>query len=154
MNNNEKLRLREREVLPTEEVLKQALCDSYAAYETFLKALPGLDIVQEWMWYTPNKAWFARGQYCGTTPHGKVKKEKTLYWLHVFEGYFCVVVWFKEKNRMEALNAGVSEKTQHLIFDGATMGKMPTFPVVFNISNVEPLDDIYTLIDCKKRIEG
>ena len=153
MNSNEKLRLREREVLPTEEVLKQVLDGSYAAYETFQDALSGIGIEQEWQWYTPHKAWFARGQHRWTTSRGTMK-EKTLYWLHVFEGYFSVAIWFKEKNRMETLNADVSEKTQHLILDAATAGKMPTFPVVFNITTAEPLADLYALINCKKRIEG
>jgi len=152
MNNNEKLQLRDREALPTDEALAQALGDSYAAYETFQAALPGIDIEQEWQWYTPHKAWFARGQYRRTTSRG-VKKEKTIYWLHVFEGYFCVVVWFKEKNRMEALNADVSEKTQHKILDARTAGKAPTFPVVFDVTTAEPLADIYGLINHKKRIE-
>ena len=153
MNNNEKLQLRERTVLPTGEVLEQVLGSSYAAYETFQKALPAIDIVQEWQWYTPHKAWFARGQHRWTTSRG-TKKEKTLYWLHIFEGYFSVVVWFKEKNRMEALNAGVSEKTQHKILDAKTAGNVPTFPVVFDITTAESLADIYGLINHKKRIEG
>jgi len=76
-----------------------------------------------------------------------------LYWLHVFDGSFDVAVWFKEKNRMEALGSDVSDKTQQLILDADTMGKMPTFPVVFEITTTEPLADVYELIECKKRLE-
>ena len=153
MNNNEKLRLREREVPPTDKVLEQVLGDSYAAYETFQKALSDIDIEQEWQWYTPHKAWFARGQYRWKTTRG-VMKAKTLYWLHVFDEYFSVVVWFKEKNRMEVLNSNVSEKVKHMILDAKTMGNMPTFPVIFNITTAKQLDDIYELIRCKKRLES
>ena len=64
-----------------------------------------------------------------------------------------MAVWFKEKNRAEVLMADVSEKTKRLIRDAETMGKMPTFPVMFDITTVEPLADIYTLLDCKKRLE-
>ena len=152
MNDYDDLRLRDPKVTPTNEVLEQVLGSSYAAYEIFQNGLPNLEIEQEWQWYTPHKAWFARGQHFWTTPRG-TKKEKTLYWLHVFEGHFNVVVWFKEKNRTEALNAGISEKTKNLIRDAKTMGKMPTFPVAFDITTVKPLADVYTLIDCKKRIE-
>ena len=152
MNDREKLRLREPEVTPTSEVLEQALGDSYAAYETFQEALPSLEMEQEWQWYTPHKAWFAKGQHWWTTPRG-TRKEKNLYWLYVYEGYFSVAVWFKEKNRAEVLRTDVTEKTKQLISDAKTMGKMPTFPVVFDITTVEPLADIYTLLDCKKRIE-
>jgi len=111
-----------------------------------------LEMEQEWQWYTPHKAWFAKGQHWWTTARG-TRKEKNLYWLYVYEGYFSVAVWFKEKNREEVLRTDVTEKTKQLIRDAKTMGKMPTFPVVFDITTVEPLADIYTLLDCKKRIE-
>jgi len=152
MNDHEKLRLREPEETPTSKVLEQTLGDSYAAYEAFQDALPNLEMEQEWQWYTPHKAWFAKGQHWWTTPRG-ARKEKNLYWLYVYEGYFSVAVWFKEKNRTEVLMADVSEKTIQLIRNAKTMGKLPTFPVVFDITTVEPLADIYALLDCKKRLE-
>ena len=152
MNKRENLQLRDSKALPTSDVLAQTLGDSYAAYETFQEALPLFEIEQDWQWYTPYKAWFAKGQHWWTTPRG-ARKEKTLYWLYVYAGYFSVAVWFKEKNRNEILGADVSEKTMQLIRDAETMGKLPTFPVVFDITTVESLADIYALIDCKKRIE-
>lgn len=152
MSDTGNLRLRDPAITPTSEMLEQVLGGSYAAYEAFQDALPGLDIEQEWQWYTPHKAWFAKGQHFWTTPRG-TRKEKNLYWLHVFEGYFSVAVWFKEKNRTEVLMANVSERTKKLIHDAETMGKMPTFPVVFDITTAEPLVDIYVLLDCKKRLE-
>ena len=152
MDKSEMLRLRDPEVAPTGVVLEQVLGDSYAAYEILQDELPRLEIEQEWQWYTPHKAWFGRGQHFWTTPRGN-HKEKTLYWLHVFEGYFDVAVWFKEKHRMEATNANVSERTRQMILDAKTMGKVPTFPVIFNITTPEPLADLFTLIECKKLIE-
>ncbi len=152
MNNHEKLRLRDPGLLPTSELLEQTLGDSYAAYETLQDALPGLEMEQAWQWYTPHKAWFAKGQYFWTTPRG-TRKEKNLYWLHVYEGYFSVAVWFKEKNRLDVLSADVSETTKELIRNAETMGKVPTFPVVFDITTAQPLTDIYALLDCKKRLE-
>jgi len=152
MSNHENLRLKDPDVTPTSAILEQILGDSYIPYETFQEALPHLDIEQAWQWYTPYKAWFAKGQHWWTTPRG-AKKEKTLYWLYVYEGHFDVAVWFKEKNRGEILNADVSEKTKQLISEAKTMGKMPTFPVVFDITTTEPFADIFALIDCKKRLE-
>ena len=152
MDKHDTLQLRDQRVTPTSEVLELALGESYGAYTAFLDGLPGLEIAQEWQWYTPHKAWFARGQHRWVTSRGTAK-EKTLYWLHVFDGSFDVAVWFKEKNRMEALEANVSDKTQQLILDAGTMGKMPTFPVVFEITTIKPLADVYTLIECKKRLE-
>lgn len=111
MNSNENLQLKNPEVMPTREMLENILGGSYAAYEALQDALPILEMEQEWQWYTPYKAWFARGQHFWTTKRG-TKKEKTLYWLYVYEGYFSVAIWFKEKNRMELLNANVSEKNK------------------------------------------
>ena len=152
MEKHDNLQLRDQRVAPTSDVLELTLGKSYGAYTAFLEGLPGLEIEQQWQWYTPHKAWFARGQHRWTTSRG-TQKEKTLYWLHVFEGSFDVVVWFKEKNRMEALSANVSEKAQQLIIEAKTAGKMPTFPVAFDITTTQPLADVFALIECKKRLE-
>ena len=152
MNNHKDLQLREPDVMPTNTILEQILGDSYAAYEIFQDALPSFEMEQEWQWYTPYKAWFAKGQHWWITPRG-TRKEKNLYWLYVFEGYFSVAVWFKDKNRQELLNADVSEKTKELIRDAKTMGKLPTFPVILDVTTAEPLADIYVLLNCKKRME-
>jgi len=64
-----------------------------------------------------------------------------------------VAIWFKEKSREEVLKADVGEKTRQLICDAKTMGKLPTFPVMFDITATEQLEDIYVLLDCKKRLE-
>jgi len=152
MIKNENLRLKESAITPTCHIVEQALGNSYVAYEAFQKALPSQEIVQEWQWYTPYKAWFAKGQYNYTTPRG-TKKVKTLYWLYVFDGYFDVAIWFKEKNREEILKANVSEATIGRITSAETMGKLPTFPVVFKLTETEPLADIYTLLEYKKRLE-
>jgi hypothetical protein len=64
-----------------------------------------------------------------------------------------VAVWFKEKNRTEILNADVNKSTKQLIHDARTMGKVPTFPVRFDITAPKQLADICTLIECKKRME-
>jgi len=152
MEKHGDLQLRDHWVFPTNDVLMPTLGNSYAAYESFQEELPGLEIEQEWQWYTPHKAWFGRGQHFWTTTRG-THKEKTLYWLHVFGGSFDVAVWFKEKNRMEAMRANVSDKTRQLILDAKIIGKVPTFPVVFNVTTTEPLADICALIDCKKLLE-
>jgi hypothetical protein len=152
MTDKEKLRLKDPRIFPTSEVLTLELGDSYAAYEAFQEYLPTLEIRQEWQWYTPHKVWSAKGQHSWTTPRG-TNKEKTLYWLYVFDGYFSVAVWFKEKNRMEILGADINKKTKQTIIEAETMGKMPTFPVIFEVTTTELLADIYTLIKCKKGLE-
>ena len=153
VNKYEKLRLREPEPAPTYEVLEKTLRGSFIAYETFQDELPRFDLEQNWQYYTGScKSWLGRGQYRWVTPRG-TEKEKTIYWLSAWEGYFKVVIWFLEKNRREILNANLSEETKRKINDAKTFGKMQTFPLEFEITVGKSLADVYTLINCKKQLD-
>jgi len=152
VSNREKLELRDPEETPTSEILEQVLGDSYIAYETFQEELPNLDIEQEWQWYSPHKAWFAKGQHWWTTQRGTIK-EKNLYWLYVYDGYFSIAVWFTEKQREKLEKANVSDKTREMINNTKPKGKLTTFPSMFDITTTEPLDDIYTLLNLKKELD-
>lgn len=155
MSNPENLRLREKDVSPTKEVLQATFGKSYNAYGKFQEELANLEIKQEWQYYLGgSKAWMARGQYRWTTPRG-TNKEKTLYWLSGWDGYFKVAVWFLDKNRMEVLKADVSEETKKLIRGTANFAtKMATFPVEIDVCTPEQLLDIYELIKYKKKLEA
>ncbi len=153
MDNRENLQLRERDVIPTREVLEQVLADSFGAYEIFQNELANLDIEQDWQWYTPHKAWYAKGQYFWTSVRG-ARKEKVLYWLYVHDGYFSVAVWFKEKNRTQVLNCDVSENVKQIIRNAKAEMGLPTFPILIEVTTTAQLTDIYTLLDCKKKLES
>ena len=153
--NTEKLRLREPGIIPTQEVLEKTLGDSHRIYEKFVEGLRDLGIENEWKFYPcfGCKAWMARGEYKWVTPRG-TKKSKNIYWLSAWDEYFVVSVWFKEDNRAEVLKADVREETKLLIRKGKMFGpKMRTFPVEFEITSIEPLDDIFTLLKYKIRLE-
>ncbi len=152
MHDNEKPVFKDPEAPPTSEMLEQALGKSYAAYEALQESLPSLEIEQEWQWYTPYKAWLAKGQHYWTTQRG-ARKENNLYWLYAYEGHFVVAVWFKEKNRADILSSDVSGNAKELIRRAETMGKLPTFPVTLDITSAESLVGLYELLNCKKRIE-
>ena len=51
------------------------------------------------------------------------------------------------------MNADVSETAKQLIRDANMAGKVPTSPVVIDVTTTEPLADILALLDCKKRLE-
>ena len=153
MENKEELRLREKDIVPNNEVLEKVLGTSYIAYEMLQETLTDLEMEQDWKWYTPHKIWCAKGQYFWTTTRG-TRKEKVLYWLHVCEEYFNVAVWFKKKNRNEVLNADVSEETKQIICNAKTEMGLPTFPVVIKVTTTDSLTDIYKLIEAKKNLES
>lgn len=152
MNHHESLALRERAFPPDDELLHLVLGDSYAAYEALQRALPTLEMEQTWQWYTPHKAWLARGEYAWTTKRG-TRKEKTLYWLHVHDGHFSIAVWFKEKNRDALLTADLDDHVRQLVCNTKALGKLPTFPVVLDITTAHALSALYPLLTCKKELE-
>lgn len=51
----------------------------------------------------------AKGRHWWESVRG-TKKEKNLYWLHVFKDSFEIVIWFKDKNRVELFMANLSEQ--------------------------------------------
>ena len=58
----------------------------------------------------------------------------------------------KEKHRAIVLSADVSNKVRQLICNAETFGKVPTFPVVIDVTSTDALADIYTLIGLKKKL--
>jgi len=152
----EDLRLKDPNIVPTEEVLREALGENYEVYAEFVEGLGKLSVEQIWQYYPCfcGKAWMARGSYKWTTPRG-ANKEKNIYWLTAWDGYFHVAVWFKEMNRMEILKADVSEGTKEFIRNAKMLGqKMRTFAVEFSVKGNESLADIYELLRCKIRLEA
>ena len=153
MENINELRLREKEIFPTNDVIECVLGNSYVSYERFQEMLSDLEVEQNFMWYTPHKVWCGKGEYFWTTVRG-TRKEKVLYWLYICEGYFNVVVWFKEKNRNEVLKIDVSEETLQIIHRAKAEMGLSTFPVVIKVTKEELLPDVYSLIEVKKRLES
>ena len=150
----ENLRLRDPEAAPTNELLEKTFGTSYRTYQTFLDSLSGLELEQKWQFYNCScKSWMARGIYRWTTPRG-TNKEKNIYWLSAWDGFFKVAIWFLEKNRYEILKANLGDQTKQKIRTAKTLGKMATFPLEFEITSPEPLADIYTLIKYKKQLEA
>ena len=150
------LRLRDPGTAPSPEILKEVLDKIYPVYCAFIDGLEKLEIQNEWQYYpcVGGKAWMARGEYKWTTPRG-ANKTKNIYWMSAWDKYFVIAVWFKEDNRGEVLKANVSEETKQLIRGGKMFGpKMRTFPVEFHVTDAGQLDDIYTIIKWKQRLEA
>ena len=155
MEKYEKLRLRKPDETPTYEKLQETLGKSFEKYQMLQDELAGFEMEQNWKYYNCGcKSWMANGQYRWVSARG-TEKEKTIYWLSAWDGFFKIVVWFLEKNRAEILTTNLSEETKQKIRDSKVFGaKMQTFPVEFEITNDTPLNDVYTLIRCKKALEA
>lgn len=140
--------LRDQSIEPTELVLKDALGISYSTYLKFLSLVSEMGLAVEWRYYNDGKSWLAKGLYIWETKQGN-KKDRTIFWLSVWEGYFKVVFYIGEKYRQDIKSLDLTEMTINMIDSAKQMGKLKFFPLVFDIKENEFFNDLKMLIEFK-----
>lgn len=140
---------RNPDVKPTEETIKEALKDANKAYTQFVKKLEIHQIQLEWRYYPDGKAWLGKGlnQWVGVRGGHKVQ---TVFWLSVWEGFFKVIIYLPEKARVDALNLPVVPEIRERIAHANTLGKLQSFPVVFELQTEEEFDGLFAVVELKK----
>jgi hypothetical protein len=145
--------LRNPDIQPTEDVIANALGDANDAYVMFINKLPEHDIQLEWRYYTDGNSWLAKGLYRWTGARGG-KKETTVFWLSVWDGFFKVTIYFQDKFRANILGMTLSNEVNQKISESKQMGnKLKYFPLVFDLYSNEMFEDIFNLIEYKKTIK-
>lgn len=148
----EKQLLRDPNIQPTNDVIAAALGEQYAAYTQFLGMLAGFDVAPQWRYYNDGKAWLAKGLYQWKSLRGTAK-EKTIFWLSIWDGFFRVSFFFAEKMRSGLQGLAVGENTKRMIEDAKRMGKLKFLPLVFDVRSDDPFSDLSALIDYQKSIK-
>jgi len=134
--------LREKEVPPTEEVLKKALKSSYGAYSELIEKItaPG-GIEPVWNYYNDGKAWLCK----------MVFKKKTVFWLSVWDGFFKAGFYFTEKNSAGIMQLDIDNRIREEFRSHKPTGKL--LPLPFRISKKDQLKDLMTVIEYKKTLK-
>lgn len=155
-NNQKSLKdkqlLRDENQEPTSQIIAEGLGEANSAYLTFIGELEDHSIEVEWRYYNDGKAWLGKALHKWTTKRG-TPKEKTAFWLSIWEGHFRVSIFIPEKARIEALNLPLSDDIKEMIESAKQVGKLKFFPLVFDIRSSEKIKEIYTLIDFRKAIK-
>lgn len=144
--------LRDCDITPTKEVLKNALGSANDAYLTFIEGIKNHDVELEWRYYNDGMAWLGKGINRRFGARGGIK-DLCVFWLSIWDGFFKVTIYIPEKFRHDAINLPLDNKTKKMISETKQMGKLKFFPIVFNLSSHELLKDVYTLVDFKKIIK-
>lgn len=143
--------LRDPAVEPTDAVLAQALGGATITYLKFVSELTDHDIELVWRYYTDGKAWLAKGLYQWTGARGG-RKEMTVFWLSIWDGFFKVSVFLPEKSRADISGLALPDDVRNMIADARQMGeKLRFFPVVFDLCSDEMFDGFFELAEFKKR---
>lgn len=143
---------------PTSEVIAECLGAANVTYIQFFEGLQSHNIDVEYRYYTDSNAWLGKGLYRWIGARGG-QKEVTAFWLSIWDdpdkdgGFFKVTMYIPEKSRAEALALPLTGEVKNRIEKAKQLGKLKFFPLVFDLDSEELLDEIYTLIDFRKKIK-
>lgn len=137
----ETMLLRDPEINPTKETLKNALGGSWPLFEELMGILAIHEIVPEWNYYKDGKAWLCKA----------VHKKKTVFWLSVWEEYFKVVFYFTAKTCSGIADLDIDEKLKQDFREHESYGKF--MPMIVVVTEKEQIEDIVEVIRYKKRLK-
>ena len=129
--------LREPEIFPSKEVLKDILGDVFDVLNELETILiqDKFALTFNWHYYKDGKSWLCKVCY----------KKKTVFWLSVWEGFFKTSFFFLERH-LEGIAALQTDENSFTI--EKTWGKM--IPLIFSINDIKQFSDLLKVIEFKK----
>jgi len=135
--------LREKDILPTMEVLEYALGESFPTYSELMGIItnPEFGLVTQWHYYNDGKAWLCKVSY----------KKKTVFWLSVWDKFFKVGFYFTEKNCSGVLTLDIEKEIKKDFVQRKSIGKL--MPLSINVNSREQIADVLKIIGYKKSLK-
>lgn len=136
--------LRDSDVFPADEVLKDALGDTvYSVLRPFMDTITNQEygLTFEWRYYNDGKAWLCK----------VVHKKKTVLWLSVWEGFFKVSFYFTERHLEGIAALDISETIKEEFAKAKPAGRL--LPMIIDVSDKEQINDVLSVIRFKKSLK-
>ncbi len=135
--------LRDQNIQPGKEVLEAALKESYPVYEEMVETITGTKymLVPQWNYYKDGRAWLCKVTY----------KNKTVFWLSVWDGFFKTGFYFTEKNSGGIADLEISQSIKEDFVKGKPIGKL--LPLTLIIGRNEQIKDLLKIIEYKKSLK-
>ena len=137
----EKQLLREPDIFPSKEVLKDILGSVYNVLEELEARLTQDEfaLTFDWHYYNDGKSWLCK----------VIHKKKTVFWLSIWEGFFKTTFYFMERH-LECIAAlDISEQIKEDFCCMKPVGKL--LPLQINIDKQEQIADLLKIVQYKKR---
>lgn len=131
------IELTDKDIFPSESLLKKILGRSYNAYLDLLQLYYDNDLVYEWRYYKDGKAWLCKVQ----------KKKKTIVWMSAWKGYMQATVYFPEKYIEDIYKLNIADETKNRIMKTKNVGKSK--PCIFEIRNKKVLKELEKVMKFK-----
>jgi hypothetical protein len=133
--------LRDQQVYPTEDVLRNAMGESYAAFEELMDNAINNGLAVEWHYYNDGKAWLCKAIF----------KKKTIFWLSVWEKSFKTSFFFSEKNSFGVADLDIEETIKKSFQHSQPIGRL--FPLIIHIFRREQIPDVLKIMEYKKGLK-
>lgn len=133
--------LRDKELYPTEEVLQKVLMDSIQAYNQLVTTIAELQAEMIWRYYNDGKSWLCKVQH----------KNKTIFWLSVWDGYFKTTFYFTEKNCQGIELLDIDQTIRNEFRNNKPIGKF--LPLTLTIQNRNQLIDLLKIAEYKRGLK-
>jgi hypothetical protein len=135
--------LRDQQVPPSKEALKDALGKSYSAYEELNNIIttPNFALEMQWNYYKDGKAWLSKVCY----------KKKTIFWMSVWDNFFKTGFYFTEKNCSGLMELDIDEKIISDFKSRKPIGKL--LPLAISVKSKEQIKDVIKIIEYKKKLK-
>lgn len=132
--------LPERNVLPTKEVLKNTLGESYLVFKELIDTITNnqFRLVKKCGHYKGGKYWLCKVRY----------KRRTIFWLSVLNNFFKVGFYFTEKSGLGITKLDIDNSIKEDFKRIEKTGKRKL--LVVNIHSKEQIEDVIKIIEYKK----
>jgi len=132
--------LRDPEIFPSKEVLKELLGNVYGVLEAFETRITQRDfaLTLDWKYYNDGKSWL--GKAC--------HKKKTVFWLSIWEGCFKTTFFFLERHLEGIAALDISEQIKADFYSAKPIGKL--IPMLIAIDKPGQVSDLLKVILFKK----
>jgi len=132
--------LRESEIFPSKEVLKDVLGTVYDVLEALETRVTQNDfaLTFDWRYYNDGKSWLCKVCH----------KKKTIFWLSVWEGCFKTTFFFLERHLESIAALNISEQIKEDFCRTKSVGKL--LPMIISINRQEQLIDLFKIVKYKK----
>ena len=135
--------LKDPEIFPSPEVLKERMGKNYPSYEALIHAITTEDIGldPQWTYYKDGNNWLCK----------IVHKKKTIIWLSVWADCFKIGLYFNERTAPGVYELDIPQDIKDS-FAEAEKGKKFK-PLVFEVREEIDLDVVMRLVEYKKRVK-
>ncbi len=142
-SNNETILLREKEIVPTDKALENALGkELFIIYQELIKIFTNeFGLEPQWQFYKDGNAWLCK----------VVHKKKTILWLSIWKDYIKTGFYFTEKTGMGVLELDIDNKIKEEFEVAKPIGKL--IPLIIDIDQQNQIEDLKKVVKYKKELK-